>query len=317
MRSSKLQSVVQLITLIILLGCLSNHPFVISSSLIIAIILILAIGIPHGANDHLLFFSLFQNKLKEKNKSGGLFYSTYLGLIVLYALCWYFIPVFSLALFLIISIYHFGQSNLYTYPIKSKIIKIISILISGMFVLMTPIFAHLETAIPIISSLSQNDNLIKISYEQGREISVWLGILMFSYLIILMLTKQLIWQNGMIELINVLLLIGLYYFAPLWIGFAVYFTLWHAIPSIEDQINFFKIKQSNYHLGNYIKEILPYTILALLGLVLALKLSGEYITQNQGIALLFAFIAVITLPHMIMMDILYQQIGKNDNSINQ
>ena len=68
MRSSKLQSVVQLITLIILLGCLSNHPFVISSSLIIAIILIVAIGIPHGANDHLLFFSLFQNKLKEKNK---------------------------------------------------------------------------------------------------------------------------------------------------------------------------------------------------------------------------------------------------------
>jgi hypothetical protein len=67
MRSSKLQSVVQLITLIILLGCLSNHPFVISSSLIIAIILIVAIGIPHGANDHLLFFSLFQNSHKDVN----------------------------------------------------------------------------------------------------------------------------------------------------------------------------------------------------------------------------------------------------------
>lgn len=316
MRSSKLQSVVQLITLIIILVCLSNHSIVADSSLIIALFLIVIIGIPHGANDHFLFFNLFQNRLKENHKSGLLFYFIYLGLIILYSICWYFTPIFSLSLFLLISFYHFGQSNLYTYPIKSKIIKFISILISGIFVLMTPILAHLETSLPIITSLSQNSKLFEISYEQGRQISVWLGLIMLNYWLLLMLTRQVIWKNGILEIINVILLFALYFYTPLWIGFAVYFTLWHAIPSIEDQINFFKIKRSNYHLGNYIKEILPYTLLALLGLVIALELSGEYITQNQGIALLFSFIAVITLPHMIMMDILYQQIGENNNLLN-
>jgi Brp/Blh family beta-carotene 15,15'-monooxygenase len=317
MRSSKLQNIIQLITFIIIMGYLSNHPIFAGSSLILSIILIAIIGIPHGANDHLLFFNLFQNRFKENGKSGRLFYFTYLGLIILYSVCWYFMPVFSLGLFLLISFYHFGQSNLYAFPFQSKIIKLISILISGIFVLMTPIFAHLETSLPIIDSLSQNSKIIEISYEQGRQISVWLGIMMFMYWLLLIITKQLIFKKGILEMLNVILLFGLYFYTPLWIGFAVYFTLWHAIPSIEDQINFFKTRRSNYHLGNYIKEILPYTLLALSGLAIVLELSGEYITQNQGIALLFAFIAVITLPHMIMMDILYQQIGENNNLMNR
>jgi hypothetical protein len=53
-------------------------------------------------------------------------------------------------------------------------------------------------------------------------------------------------------------------------------------------------------------------LIALLGLFLAFQFSGDYISVNQGIALLFSFIAVITLPHMIMMDLLYLRIeGKN------
>ena len=44
--------------------------------------------------------------------------------------------------------------------------------------------------------------------------------------------------------------------------------------------------------------------------LLAFQFSGDYISVNQGLALLFSFIAVITLPHMIMMDLLYLRIGE-------
>jgi Brp/Blh family beta-carotene 15,15'-monooxygenase len=291
---------------------LSKSEWLVSSSLVIALVLILFIGIPHGANDHLLFFNLINKRIDGKNNKSALFFAIYIGLILLYAGCWYIFPTFSLGLFILISIYHFGQSNLYISPIESKFVKLISIFLSGSFVLLTPIFAHIEAALPVIQSLSKNPDILKISEDLGNKLAISAGILMIIHWVILMLSKHINFKNGLQEILNVLLLFGLFYYSPLWIGFAIYFTLWHAIPSIEDQINFFKTTRANYNFGKYIREIFPFSVIALLGLFLAFQFSGNYISVNQGIALLFSFIAVITLPHMIMMDLLYLRIeGKN------
>jgi len=303
MRNPRIQLMVQLFTLIIIMVSLIKHELFVSSSLLVALVLIVFIGIPHGANDHLLFFNLINKRVDKNNKKSTLFFASYIGLILLYIGCWYLFPTFSLGLFILISIYHFGQSNLYISPIESKYVKLISIFLSGSFVLLTPIFAHIETALPVIQTISKNPDILTISEETGIKLAHW---------VILMLSKNINFKNGIHEILNVFLLFGLFYYSPLWIGFAIYFTLWHAIPSIEDQINFFKTTRANYNLGKYIREIFPFSLIALLGLFLAFQFSGDYISVNQGIALLFSFIAVITLPHMIMMDLLYLRIeGKN------
>jgi len=307
MRNPRIQFIVQLITLAIVLVSFSSHEWLISSSLLVALVLIVTIGIPHGANDHLLFFNLIKKNINKKSSGGTLFFATYLGLIFLYVLSWYNFPTFSLALFILISIYHFGQSNLYISPIKSRIVKLVSIFISGSFVLLTPIFAHIETALPVIQTLSKNPALLTISNELGIKLAISLGILMIIHWLIMIISKQINFKVGFLEIFNVIILFGLFYFSPLWIGFAVYFSLWHAIPSVEDQINFFKITRVNYNLGKYVREILPFSLVAILTLLIAYQFSGNYISVNQGIALLFSFIAVITLPHMIMMDLLYQR----------
>jgi Brp/Blh family beta-carotene 15,15'-monooxygenase len=291
---------------------LSKSEWLVSSSLVIALVLIVFIGIPHGANDHLLFFNLINKSVDKNNKKSILFFASYIGLIILYVCCWYIFPTFSLGLFILISIYHFGQSNLYISPINSKFVKLISIFLSGSFVLLTPIFAHIETALPVIQSLSKNPDILKISEDLGNKLAISAGILMIIHWVILMLSKHINFKNGLQEILNVLLLFGLFYYSPLWIGFAIYFTLWHAIPSIEDQINFFKTSRANYNLGKYVREIFPFSLIALFGLFFVYHYSEDYISVNQGIALLFSFIAVITLPHMIMMDLLYLHIeGKN------
>jgi beta-carotene 15,15'-dioxygenase len=312
MRNPRIQLLVQLFTMIIILVSLSKSEWLVSSSLIIALVLIVFIGIPHGANDHLLFFNLINRRIDEKNHKSNLFFGSYIGLILLYVVCWYLFPTFSLGLFILISIYHFGQSNLYTSPIESKFIKLISIFLSGSFVLLTPIFAHIETALPVIQTLAKNPSLITLPEEIGNKLSISVGILMIIHWVILMLTKNINLKNGLQEIINTSLLFGLFYYSPLWIGFAIYFTLWHAIPSIEDQINFFKTSRANYNLGKYIRDIFPFSLIALLGLYLAFQFSGNYISVNQGIALLFSFIAVITLPHMILMGLLYQHVEEKN-----
>ena len=312
MRNPRIQLFVQLFTMIIILVSLSKSEWLVSSSLIIALVLIVFIGIPHGANDHLLFFNLINKRIDEKNHKSNLFFGSYIGLILLYVVCWYLFPTFSLGLFILISIYHFGQSNLYTSPIESNFIKLISIFLSGSFVLLTPIFAHIETALPVIQTLAKNPSLITLPEEIGNKLSISVGILMIIHWVILMLTKNINLINGLQEIINTSLLFGLFYYSTLWIGFAIYFTLWHSIPSIEDQINFFKTSRANYNLGKYIRDIFPFSLIALLGLYLAFQFSGNYISVNQGIALLFSFIAVITLPHMILMGLLYQHVEEKN-----
>jgi Brp/Blh family beta-carotene 15,15'-monooxygenase len=312
MRNPRIQLLVQLFTLIIIMVSLSKSEWLVSSSLVIALVLILFIGIPHGANDHLLFFNLINKRIDEKNNKSTLFFAIYIGLILLYAGCWYIFPTFSLGLFILISIYHFGQSNLYISPIESKFVKLISIFLSGSFVLLTPILAHIETALPVIQTLAKDSYFLTISKELGNKLAIAVGILMIIHWVILMLSKHINFKNGLQEILNVLLLFGLFYYSPLWIGFAIYFTLWHSIPSIEDQINFFKTTRVNYNLGKYVREIFPFSLIALSGLLLAFQFSGDYISVNQGLALLFSFIAVITLPHMIMMDLLYLRIGGNN-----
>ena len=309
MRNPRIQFIVQLITLAILLVSLSKNEWLISSSLLVALVLIVLVGIPHGANDHLLFFNLIKNNIHKKSIGGTLFFVSYTGLILLYVLTWYYFPTFSLVLFILISIYHFGQSNVYISPIESKFVKLISIFLSGSFVLLTPIFAHIETALPVIQTLTKNPDFLIISDKLGNKLAISTGMLMIIHWVILMLSKHINLKDGLLEILNVFLLFGLFYYSPLWIGFAIYFTLWHAIPSIEDQINFFKTTRENYNLGKYIREIFPFSLIALLGLFLAFQFSGDYISVNQGLALLFSFIAVITLPHMIMMDLLYLRLG--------
>ena len=75
MRNPRIQLLVQLFTLIIIMVSLSKSEWLVSSSLVIALVLILFIGIPHGANDHLLFFNLINKSVDKNNKKSILFFA--------------------------------------------------------------------------------------------------------------------------------------------------------------------------------------------------------------------------------------------------
>ena len=65
------------------------------------------LGIPHGAGDHLLI----QKQKKDQGLSFSLFrfVGSYLGVMLLYAVMWYYLPKISFVIFILISIFHFGD----------------------------------------------------------------------------------------------------------------------------------------------------------------------------------------------------------------
>lgn len=277
-----------------------------NTELIIAGILITLVGIPHGATDHLIFRNLARPFLGTRKMI--YFYVYYLLLIGAYAILWWFLPLLSFALFLIISAYHFGQSNWNYVQFASKIKASIYYLLWGSYVIAAPVLLHYDNTASIIKDIVRQSPM-SIPYE------VQVGIVGALLTVNVLMTVALAWQEKINmkqfsnEIFSLLILSLVFYFTPVLLGFAIYFVFWHSMGSVMDQIQFFREKRTQYSVMSYIKDTLPFTLLALIGLIGMYWLQYEYFGAFQ-IGLLFIFISVVTLPHMILIDQLYKDVVK-------
>lgn len=291
----------RLLTLLIVALSVFTTAFGEQASFVVAIALICLIGIPHGATDHLLFFSIAQKLPGDKNKIQLRFYSVYLGIMAAYGFLWYMSPQLSFLLFIIMSFYHFGQENLKGCRWKSPYMKNISFMLSGVFLLATPLLSDMDSAWPIIKSIMGIKENMVIDTNQCRFLAFTLGVIYACFVLLLILSRNMDAGAGSKELINCIILFSLFISTPLMMGFAVYFSLWHALPSIIEQIHFLKINQVKYDLKNHIRNIAPYTVLSILGIFVGLFfLDNSSLSAKTGIG--FMFLSIITLPHIVLMD---------------
>jgi len=269
-------------------------------SLFLALLLIAGLGIPHGATDHRIFHFL----LHRKGGQAGMmrFYGGYLGLMLIYALLWWWSPGFSLLIFLLTSMYHFGQSN-WNYVNLGSGPQVLLYLIYGAFVLFVPILAHFETAQPIVESIIQRP-LTQVSPLMLHGGIGGITILNLGAIHLLWMRGKLTNQEVLAEVLNTFILLVLFLFTPLLLGFALYFSCWHSLSSIHDQIAFFQKHMPGYRLKNYVKEALPYTGLAIFGLLIMIWCSNS-IQLDAAWGILFIFLSLVTLPHLLLIELLY------------
>jgi Brp/Blh family beta-carotene 15,15'-monooxygenase len=282
----------------VVLGCL--FPQWLQQYALVLALPMLFVGIPHGATDHLIFKNL--NHEGSKRKSMVKFYLYYLGLMALYALIWQLSPVLGLGIFLGLSAYHFGQSN--WNPFKSKSFLQTSIyLLWGSYVIAAPVLWHYQESRPILEAILKTtcpDN------PAGwiTSLPVFLGITLLSILAVLYSKKLISSQVFGAEVANLLILSLLFYYTPLLVGFGLYFAGWHSLSSILDQVAFFRSNQPDYNWRNYLSQTLPFTLLAGISMLLLWGMH-ESISLGVNMGLLFFGISLVTLPHMILIELLY------------
>ena len=119
---------------------------------------ILLIGIPHGAIDHILFF-------KKRSLSQLKFYSIYLGLILLFLVLWIYLPFWSLLFFLLISAFHFGESQFSDID-TDKFLKYSLFSFWGIALLSTLMYYNLDELIEI-TTYFQDTNDLQIIYNES------------------------------------------------------------------------------------------------------------------------------------------------------
>ncbi len=260
--------------------------------------LVLLVGLPHGATDFLLFQRIIGVQLTRNQVFR--FFIYYLGAVLGYFLVWLFFPVFALILFLGFSAYHFGQSN-WHYLKAPRWLSSIVYMVWGAFALGGAILWHWEESSIFIQQLIGSGMPAWSAAAMGM---IQWGLLLVTFLltISLRLLSSISHHNLVREVLNLGVLAFMLYFTPLLVGFTLYFTLWHSLESMLNQVKFFKGKWPTFTLVQYYRQATPYTVLAVLGLIGLIGCHSLLFTNVSLISIFLIFISCVTLPHLFLIE---------------
>ena len=270
------------------------------NQLIYSSIFILLLGIPHGAIDHVLFF-------KKRKMSQIKFYSIYLGLSFLFVALWHVWPITSLVLFLLISAFHFGESQFADISFRN-IYRNIFYFFWGLCLLSTLMFYNANELYEITSFFDDTIVLDKIYDKERIGIFFYLtNIITILSIFALVYYKKTDKDRLFSELFLLLLIHITFYLFPFIIGFTLYFVALHSLKVMNDEFKFLKKDEKNFSFLKFLKLLAPYSLLSIFGTGLLLYLSYyNYISYSIPF-LAIIIISVITLPHAIVMNIFYNE----------
>jgi Brp/Blh family beta-carotene 15,15'-monooxygenase len=257
--------------------------------------LILTIGVGHGANDLKIYFNSRTLSLKKT-----IVFITIYALIVLMGFTlFFFVPEIILTVFLLISGYHFGQEHFQKYKLNTSWLTHVFLLSYGFSIILTLLVLHHEESLLIINDLLN----VPISYTTLLyPLIASVALLTISSLKVM---QPLLWKTIGRELFYLVLIYVLFQTASLLWGFAIYFILWHSIPSVYSQIVFLEGTVSNFSIKKYILNSLLYWIAALIFLSLLYYFLKDY--TSLFLSTIIAFLGGITFPHVIVMNQLHKK----------
>jgi Brp/Blh family beta-carotene 15,15'-monooxygenase len=96
----------------------------------------------------------------------------------------------------------------------------------------------------------------------------------------------------------VIILAALFFSSSLIWSFAVYFVIWHSIPSIIEQSKFIYGASTKNTFIKYLKDASIYWVISIIGLLIAYYVLKDQ--QNLLISIFFSFLAAITFPHTLV-----------------
>ncbi len=265
-----------IVTLLYLVSNKLIGPWTNEIDLYICGFLLLIIGIPHGAGDHLVA----QKIAKRENLTFHLkpFIVYYLGIMVAYAALWFITPVVGFIIFIAISVFHFGDmEDVHPIDPSNNWINLVRTVCLGSGILSFILVSHWSEVLEITTAMQVNlpKNLPAFS-------------LLFS-LLLLSLGFQ---KKNFHPFLNTFFALVIGFFLPLIPAFICYFSCCHAISSFEGMRNHLEMRTLELY-----KKLIPFSIGALLlGLIYM-----NVISKDLEIYPIFIFLSLLTLPHFLLM----------------
>lgn len=248
---------------------------------------IFSFGILHGAND----LVLIKNLKDKKNRSYLTFLSMYVSVILISALLFTTIPLTALMIFIVISAYHFGEQHFQDLEeYRWRFGKPLFYFIYGSFILLLLFYFHSVEVQKVILNITGYDLHVLTNPVPLIVSGIALSLLMvYNYFNLPNFKKRIATEILYLFIFALIFKLG----SLIW-GFAIYFILWHSIPSLHDQIKFLYGKYTFNNFKLYFKSAFVYWIVSLIGIGIL-----YYFLKDKTVfdAIFFSFIAAITFPH--------------------
>ena len=254
-------------------------------------LLIFTFGILHGANDLLLIKNT--NTIKQTNSRFKIL-AYYVMVVLAGILLFYIIPQVALLLFITVSANHFGEQQWQNLEQDFPTwLLLLFHFLYGFVILLLLFNFHTIQVQNIIFKIA--NVLVPLPYfwiVLQISVGTFLGLSAYFYWKSEKIRKKLV-----VEFFFLLLFAILFKSSSLIWGFAIYFVLWHSIPSIIDQIKFLNGSFSSTYFVAYCRAAGVYWLISIVGIALIYFIFREEQLFN---ALFFSFLAAITFPHAVV-----------------
>ena len=246
-------------------------------SLVVACFLIIIAGLPHGALDPVL---AYRYRLYTNNQGAIRFHFLYL-LISLIALgIWIFIPVISLACFLLYSIVHFGRDWSDELPYKG--------LAYGCIILGAPALFHQAQVDEIFKIITFNQSSLELVYFLQATVACGMALMLPS--------KSTLSSKLWLELIG--LFCAAIILEPLWY-FLIYFCFLHSPKHLMEEWR--QLSRGQKKVAKKIVILITVATCLLVSGIVYFFGSVRMTTNELAYQAIFIGLATLTIPHMLLM----------------
>ncbi len=267
-------------------------------STLICLLLILVIGVSHGALDHLKGKKLLTILNIEKSY---IFFLSYILIAISVILIWTILPTITLIIFLAVASFHFGKEDTQFLINKSSNLTPILFFFRGFLVIIAPLYFNFDETVSIFKMLLIDNEQFYLSLsfiENYKIIEIAIGLSALSS-IILFLT-EFSFKKFAILLDSFSIIILNYYLTPL-VAFTIYFCFLH---SIRHTISL-AMEMDNANLKNgfklFVKKAFPLTFLSAIFCLVGLYfLNNVYELNSAILKIIFIGLASLTFPHILL-----------------
>ena len=254
----------------------------------VSAVLFLSLGITHGAFDRWL------TQQWSYPPSKFVFYGGYIGLMSAMAIFWWLSPTTAFAVFLLVSVYHFGEGEIRPLSDHGQGFQTI---LTGMLIVGVPILSHPKEVIPVMNQMGVESSLLQF-LAHGPTVYL---IIIINFLSIWFCPHLTLWVRARLSLTTLVWALMFYHLHPL-LAFALYFGLWHSIAHLQALVHVGSTSQTTTSLREALRSGVPHAIVAIVGTTLI----SIYLSQSTdfsalgGIALIC--VSILTAPHIFVVE---------------
>lgn len=263
----------------------------------ICIALIATFGVSHGAIDNHLY------GVKERRDNFG-FIAIYLLAAAGFGLLWYLDGRWAFMLFMIISAYHFGQSQFIDLKEEGSWTDPALYFTWGVWLLSGYSYLNSNEFLKVAESPILEGSIALDLLHYAGPLWVFSGILLLATFSLKIYRRKISTARFLAELYQGIIIMGAFYISSPLLGFSLYFIILHSLRVLWHEYQYLEV-----NLTAFIKMLLPFTLLSLVGMGLLLWIINFFALPLSLPLSALIFISCLTFPHSIVMEAFYQKVN--------